>query len=119
MTTEILTALAGNAGAIILLGVMLMVIQPAMEKRHRREREAADRRHAETIERIVESGRLSREQVEASHKENTQALAAALDANTEVLRSHSRSCMLRTLTGSGMPTAEAMRETERQIPMGI
>lgn len=107
MTTEILSMLAGNAGAIVLLGAVLLVVLPSMEKRHRREREATDRRHEETIKRIVESG-----------TEQTQTLCAEINRNTRAVIGHSKACMVRTLTASGMAPDEAIRETERQIVNG-
>ena len=95
MTSELIQALAGNAGAVVLLGLMLIWYLPQR-----------DRRHAETVRRIVEDQRSA-----------IAALERAIDRNSQVLAAHSRACFVRTLSDGGMLPADALMAAEQQIPV--
>jgi len=106
MTEQLIVALTGSGGAMIVLFLLLFWYMP---KR--------DQRHTETMRRINAENRALVEGLVESHERSQDRMAAALDRNSKVLGMHSRACLVRTLCGSGMDPQAAMREAEQQIPL--
>lgn len=94
MNTELLQLLAGNAGAIVLLGAVLLFYLPQRDKAQER-----------VIKNIV-----------SANERALKDLSLAIMNNTKTLGSHSRACLVRTLTASGLPAGEAMQSARDQIP---
>jgi|GEM_PF-2904050 len=106
MTEQLIVALTGSGGAMIVLFLLLFWYMP---KR--------DQRHTETMRRINDENRGLVKELVDSHERSLGRLSAALERNTRVLSLHSRGRLVRTLTELGMDPQAAMREAEQQIPL--